>query len=266
MTIGRTEPLVRVQGVTVAYGATIALQDVSLELKGKGLVQVIGPNGAGKTTLFKVIAGVVTPLRGRVYVNGVDVTGKPEVAGRYVSYMPQLPPEIDVPLTPYEALERYIMLYAARWPRIRAKTEVRKRVEEVLSLVGLPRDAWHKPIPSLSGGQRQRAMLARALAVERPVLLLDEPLASIDPAGRAELARLIGEVSRERLVVVTSHDPTLLKPYTRLMVLLNRRVVAVGGVDEVLRVEVLSKVYGAAAIEVAPGHVHIADSHAPTRW
>ncbi len=256
----------RVENVTVVYGNVVALEDVSFSVKGPGLIQVLGPNGAGKTTLFKTIIGVVKPVKGRVTVNGVDVTGKPEEAGKYIAYMPQLPPDIDVPLTPYEALERYLLLYARRWPRLTVPAWVRRRVEEALTMVGLPEAAWHKPLSSLSGGQRQRVMLARAIVVDRPIVLLDEPLASIDPAGRAEIAKLIGDIARSRLVIASSHDPTLLRPYTKTMILVNRRVVAIGSVEEVMRVDVLVRVYGGAAIEVAPGHVHIADSHVTTRW
>ena len=106
----------------------------------------------------------------------------------------------------------------------------------------------------------QRVLIARALVHDPQILLMDEPLSAVDPRGRAELARLIGGLGEEKLVIVTSHDPALLLEYTRSIILLNRRVVAVGPPSELLRIELLRKVYGGAAIILEP-HVHICDSH-----
>ncbi len=255
-------PSLRLENVTVVLGGQKVLEDVTLRVKGPGLIQVLGPNGAGKTTLFRTILGLVKPVKGRVIVNDVDVTGEPDEAGKHVSYMPQTYPEIDLPLTPIEALQHYLALYHKRWPRL-VSGNLREKVYWALEAVGLPRDAWNKPLHSLSGGQRQRVMLARALVTDRPVMLLDEPLASVDPAGRAELAKLIAEFAREKLVIVSSHDPTLLLEHTDAVVLLNHRVVAFGPPEKVLRVDVLREVYGGAVVEVTEGHVHIADSHLP---
>ncbi len=247
--------------VTVAYGDAVALEDVTLRLRGPGLVLLMGPNGAGKTTLMRAVAGLVRPLRGRVLVDGVDVTGRPEAAGRFVAYMPQTAPEVHLPLTALEAVEWYLSIARARWPRLLAGRRLRSIAERALEAVGLPRDMWDKPVASLSVGLRQRVMLARVLALGTPVLLLDEPLAPVDPAGRAELAELLASIARERLVVVSVHDPSLLRPHAAMVVLLRRRLVAAGRPDEVLRAEVLERVYGRAVVEVPPGQPHIADSH-----
>jgi zinc/manganese transport system ATP-binding protein len=245
--------------ITVTYGSVVAIEDVSLALRGPGLVQLLGPNGAGKTTLMKVVAGLVRPRRGRVLINGVDVTGNPGRASRFVAYMPQLAPEVHVPLTPIEAVEMYASLRLRRWPRL--GSSARSLAAKMLEAVKLPRRLWYSPLTTLSSGERQKVMLARILVANTPILLLDEPLASIDPPGRVEIANLIASLSKERLVIVSTHDPTLLLAHTSSVILLHRRVVAVGPPGDVLKAEILSKVYGKGVVEVPAGHLHIVDSH-----
>jgi zinc/manganese transport system ATP-binding protein len=165
----------------------------------------------------------------------------------------------ESPVTPYDLVSSALVL-RRRWPRLRVNPEEAKLVEEALEAVGLPRSVWRLRLGELSGGQLQRVLLARALVHRPPILLLDEPLSAIDPRGRAELAKLIGDLGEEKLVIVTSHDPVLLLRYTKGVVLLNRKVVAAGPPEEVLRLDMLRKVYGAAVLEVGV-HPHICDSH-----
>ncbi len=253
-------PTVRVEGVTVSYKGEPAVEDATFQLNGPGLVQLLGPNGAGKTTLLRTIAGLVKPDKGRVLVNGVEVTGNPVAAGRWVGIIPQRPPISQVnPMTVYEFVETRLLL-KRRWPRLRSGGEVRARVERLLATVGLPREAWGKRLWELSGGMLMRTFIARTLAAEPEILLMDEPLAPVDPAGKVRLARLIVELARERLVIVTSHDPELLLPYTKTIVLVNRRVIASGAPGEVLTAENLRRVYGEGFIE-SGGHLHILDEH-----
>lgn len=226
---------VRVENVHVHYGFVKALENVSLELESPGIVQVLGPNGAGKSTLFKVIAGVVKPSTGKVYVDGVEVTGNPEVAGRFIAYMPQSnePPRWST-LTVWEYVETAASIKALKWPRLRP-SKVRDIVENCLNVVGLPERLWKARLSELSGGSYQRANLARTLIGGAPVILLDEPLASVDPEGRISLAGILARLARERLIVVSSHDPHPLLEYTKLVVLLNRKLIAMGDPDSVLR-------------------------------
>ncbi len=245
----------------VTYGRETVLEVEKLRFEGPGLYQLLGPNGAGKTTLLRVIAGLVKPAQGEVIVNGVRVEGRPELAGRYIGYVPQVEhigrPEF--PATPFDVVASALLLRKP-WPRLKTPGWARRRVEEVLREVGLPEEAWWKNLSELSGGQLQRVLIARALVHQPRILLLDEPLSAVDPRGRAELARLIGGLGEDKLVIVSSHDPSLLLEYTRSIVLLNRRVVAAGKPEEVMRVELLRKVYGGAALVLEP-HVHICDSH-----
>jgi len=244
---------VKLENITVGYGDYIVLREVTLVLRGPGLVQILGPNGAGKTTLLRTILGFIKPLKGRVLVNDIDVTGRPSQVGKYAGYVPQLEPSArHYPITAWELIETEC--------EIRCRDGNRRRIEEVLSRVGLPREAWHRPIGRLSGGQRQRVFIARALVHDPPLLVMDEPFSAVDPAGKAGLAELIGWLSNSKLVIVTSHDPMLLLKYTRTVVLVNRGVVAVGTPEEVLRRETLEKVYGGAVLVVGE-HPHIFDEH-----
>ncbi|GAB6147821.1 metal ABC transporter ATP-binding protein [Stetteria hydrogenophila] len=247
---------IEVRDVWVYYGDTPALRDVNLRLEGLGLVVIIGPNGAGKTTLLKTILGLIRPAKGKVIVNGLDVTGSPEKAGRLIGYVPQLVRQSFLfPITPFELVSASLKLRGFRGDR-------RKVTEHCLTKLRLPREAWYKPLSSLSGGMLQRVLIAKALAWDPPILVLDEPLSAVDARGRSEIAELIGNLSRDKLVVVTTHDPILFIDHARLVVVIgDGRVVAVGRPEEVLKVEVLRKVYGAAA-RLVEGYVHIGDFHA----
>ncbi len=255
------EPVIKIVELTVGYGNEIILENINLEFRGPGLIQVLGPNGAGKTTLLRTILGLIKPLKGRIYINDVDVTGSPGKAGSNIGYVPQLfiTGHNPYPVTAWEFVESSLLLHK-RWPRLFILLKDRKRIEYILERVGLQKDAWHKSLWNLSGGQRQRVLIARALIHDPDILVMDEPLSAVDPAGRAELAKLIGELAREKLVVVTSHDPMLLLKYTSMVVLLNRRLYMYGRPEEILTLENTRKIYGEAAIPVRE-HIHISDAH-----
>lgn len=252
----------KVEELTVGYGDNIVLKDMSFSLEGPGIVQVLGPNGAGKTTLLRTLLGLIKPLYGRVYINGEDVTGCPEKAGGYVGYVPQLlmADKQVFPLTAWEVVENSLLLHKKKWPRLYTTVSYMEKIKNVLEQVGLPRDSWFKSFWKLSGGQRQRVLIARALVHNPDILVMDEPFSSVDPTGRAELVELIANLSREKLVIVSSHDPMLLLKYTRKVILMNRGLYIIGAPDEVLTLENTRKIYGAAAIPVKE-HIHICDTH-----
>ncbi|MCE4625055.1 MAG: metal ABC transporter ATP-binding protein [Desulfurococcales archaeon] len=248
-----------IENLTVTLGGSRVLDDINLSFEGPGLYLILGPNGAGKTTLFRSILGLIRPDNGRIRVDGEDVTGRPERAGNYIAYTPQRPPIGKfTPFTPWELVCTALSLRTQRWPRIRCTSK--RRVEESLRLVGLDPGVWHKRLPELSGGTLMRAYIARSVALDKEILLMDEPLAPIDPAWRARIAELLGSLARRKLILVSLHDYVLLEGLARGVVLLNRRVVAAGRPEEVLKVDVLRSVYGPSVVEVRE-HVHIADYH-----
>jgi len=245
--------------IDVVMDGEVILKDLNLSFKAPGLYQIIGPNGSGKTTLFRTIIGLIKPFKGMILLDGEDITGKPERASYRIGYMPQLSRDIDIPLTAFEIVLDSLLLHRKHFPRFASKEDVRK-TEETLTLVHLPRDRWNKPFNELSGGEKQRVLLARALVYDPDVLLLDEPLSAIDPLGKVEFVELIGKLSKDKLIIATSHDPYLLLRYSKEIVILNRAYYRIGKPDEILTLEVLSKVYGEAAIRLEE-HVHISDAH-----
>ena len=253
---------VSVEEVDVIIGDVMILENISFYIDGPGIVQILGPNGAGKTTLLKTILGLVEPVKGKVRINGNDVTGNPMLAGRFIGYMPQLVPAENehFPITLWELVELEYLLRKGNWPRLFSSRHVKKEVSSILLKVGLSPDLWNRNVWRLSGGERQRALIARALVHDPPILALDEPFSAVDPAGRAELARLIGSLSENKLILATSHDPMLLLPYTRTIILVNRRIYAIGDPEEVLTLDNTRKVYGEAAIPIRE-RIHICDYH-----
>ncbi len=250
---------IEVQDVIVTFKGERVLEIENLRLEGPGLIQILGPNGAGKTTFLRVLAGLVKPLRGRVLVNGVDTTGRPGVAGRILGYVPQRPP-----MGRYSPISVFDLVCLGRSVRHGKLSRLRCRDGWILRLleeVGLSGGIVWKRLWELSGGQVMRAFIARTLSHEPEIILMDEPLSPVDPAGKADLASRIGRLAESRLVIVTSHDPMILLPYTKAIMLLNRRLIAYGSPSEVLREDKLRLVYGGAAIPVRETHVHIADSH-----
>ncbi len=249
-----------IDNVHIKAGDEVLLENVNLELQGPGLVVVIGPNGAGKTTLFKTITGLVKPARGRIRFCGTDVTGNPRMAGRLIGYMPQLS-EVNrsFPVTGWELVESSVV-FRMRPPRLRAPREVVERIQRIIEEVGAL-DYASKPLSELSGGQVQRLLLARAVAAGTPVLLLDEPTSAVDPRGRLGVVSYIKELAREKLVLLSTHDPTLFRDAASLIVVMWKGVKAVGPPREVLRPDTLREVYGDMVIPVKEC-VHLVDGHA----
>jgi zinc/manganese transport system ATP-binding protein len=243
---------ITLESLSVKRGGKLVLNNLNAVFEGPGLYQVIGPNGSGKTTLLLTIMGVLKPTSGRVLIEGFQEVTKP-----FLSYMPQyysIPR--DAPITVYEFIEGYYKM-TKPWPRFKV---VGSRVEEALKRVGVPKSLWSEKLSKLSGGMIQRVFLARALVLDPPILLLDEPFSNIDPEGKVDLADSIGELSRDKLVIVTSHDPILLLEYTRRILVIGHGYYVFGEVNEVLKQEVLKKFYKRCAIELEK-HVHIVDWH-----
>ncbi len=188
-----------VQHVSKRFGDFTALDDVSLEVAEGSLTALLGPSGSGKSTLLRIIAGLEMPDAGTVLLDGADMTvARPQDRG------------IGFVFQHYAAFAhmsvRENVAFGLRI-RKRPREELRARVDELLELVGLT--AWGGQRPAqLSGGQRQRMALARALAVEPRVLLLDEPFGALDATVRAELRRWLRRLHDERGVttVLVTHD------------------------------------------------------------
>ena len=190
---------IEVEGISKRFGEFVALEDVSLEVPEGALTALLGPSGSGKSTLLRIIAGLEQPDQGVVRIAGQDVTSaRPQDRG------------IGFVFQHYAAFAHMTVFNNVAFGlkiRKRKPAEVRARVEELLALVGLTQWAGQRP-HQLSGGQRQRMALARALAVEPQVLLLDEPFGALDANVRAELRRWLRRLHDEQGVttVLVTHD------------------------------------------------------------
>ncbi len=188
-----------VMDVGKRFGDFVALEDVSIEVKEGSLTALLGPSGSGKSTLLRIIAGLEGPDTGRILIQGNDVTrARPQDRG--IGFVFQH-------YAPFNHMTvRDNVAFGLRIRR-RPKPEIRARVDELLKLVGLT--AWAAQRPAqLSGGQRQRMALARALAVDPRVLLLDEPFGALDANVRAELRHWLRRLHDEQGVttVLVTHD------------------------------------------------------------
>jgi sulfate/thiosulfate transport system ATP-binding protein len=216
-----------VQAVCKRFGDFTALQDVSIAVAEGSLTALLGPSGSGKSTLLRIIAGLETPDGGSVLLDGADVTpARPQDRG------------IGFVFQHYAAFAhmsvRENVAFGLRI-RKRPRDEVRARVDELLELVGLT--AWGGQRPGqLSGGQRQRMALARALAVQPRVLLLDEPFGALDATVRAELRRWLRRLHDEQgvtTVLVTHDQEEAMEVADRIAVMHEGRIEQVGSPREV---------------------------------
>jgi sulfate/thiosulfate transport system ATP-binding protein len=190
---------ISVRSVRKQFGAFVALDDVSVEIAPGSLTALLGPSGSGKSTLLRVIAGLETPDSGTVFIDGTNVTGRP----------PQ-EREIGFVFQHYAAFKHMTVARNIAFGleiRKRPKDEIAKRVAELLELVQLEGLANRFP-SQLSGGQRQRMGLARALAVDPSVLLLDEPFGALDARVRTELRAWLRRLHDEThtTTVIVTHD------------------------------------------------------------
>jgi sulfate transport system ATP-binding protein len=219
--------MIEARGIDKRYGDFVALEDVSLTVPEGSLTALLGPSGSGKSTLLRVIAGLESPDTGRVLIDGADATPTP-ARSRGVGFVFQH----------YAAFKHMSVAENVAFGltiRKRPRDEVRRRVAELLELVGLSHLAARRP-GQLSGGQRQRMALARALAVEPRVLLLDEPFGALDARVREELREWLRRLHDDVGVttVFVTHDQQEAMDVAEQIVVINQgRVEQAGAPDDI---------------------------------
>jgi len=255
--------MIELENVTVRYQELVALEDVSLEVAPGEFLALIGPNGSGKTTLVKAILGLVTPAAGAVRLFGKppqQLNGEWKRVG-YVPQIAQLDPRFPIRVFDVVLMGRYGHLGLIRRPG----SGDRKAAWRALEQVGM-NDLAQRPIGRLSGGQRQRVLVARALATEPKLLLLDEPTTGVDVGTTEGLFDLLEALHRQGMtILVVSHDVGVVAQHVNQVACLNRQLVAHGRPDEVLGGEVLECMYGPQAAFVGHGdfpHV-VVQRHGP---
>jgi len=196
------QTVVRIDGVTKAYGSLTAVDDVTIPIRDGEFLTILGPSGAGKTTILHMIAGFERPTAGEIYIEGDPVSDEP-------------PNERDIGLV-FQSLALFPHMTVAgniAFPlkmRREDPGNIEKRVEDALDLVQLPREYTDKPVGDLSGGQQQRVAFARAIVYEPTLLLLDEPLSSLDKKLREEMRGELARIHDETglTIVHVTHNQT----------------------------------------------------------
>jgi manganese/zinc/iron transport system ATP- binding protein len=230
---------IEVHDLTVSYQKKPVLYGVDLEVEEGSLVGIIGPNGAGKSTLIKTIMNMIKPNGGYVKIFGET----PKTGIKRIGYIPQKESvDWDFPVTVFDVVLMGRYGHLGWFGRIRK--EDRTKANECLEQVNMLAYA-DRPIGNLSGGQQQRVFLARALAQESAVYLMDEPFAGVDAVTEKTMISILQEMKNAgKTLVVVHHDLASAREYFDQLLLLNMRKVAYGPVQEVYTHELLQKTYG----------------------
>lgn len=215
---GEQETAIRIRDLDFSYNGTPILQGVNLEIMARDSLCIVGPNGGGKTTLLKLILGLLKPNRGEIEVLGLP----PEKNRLRIGYVPQYA-RYD-PQFPVTVLDVVLM---GRLDRIFCGPYAKKDKEAALAALaemGLA-DLAGRLFAEISGGQRQRVLIARALAAEGELLILDEPTANIDAASEEHLFELLAKLNERLTVMLVTHDVGFASKFFKSIVCVNRQVV-----------------------------------------
>lgn len=247
-------PALSAHKVTLSYHSAPVVDEVSFQIDAGRLVGILGPNGAGKSTLIKGLLGLMTPDAGKVRFFGQSL----EAVRQRVVYVPQRSAvDWQFPITVRE------VVLMGRYGRLglfgRPSRRDRRIANESMERVGIA-DLAARQIGELSGGQQQRVFLARALAQEGDLILMDEPFVGVDAATEEAIVELLrGMRDSGRTVLVVNHDLQTARSYFDELLLLNKKLVAHGPTAEIFTPEMLTRAYGGrlAIIEGSSGPAHM---------
>ena len=250
------QPILDVRQLTVRYDGRVALEGITFHLHEGERVAVVGPNGAGKSTLFKVVSGVMPPTSGEVNIFGSRPRGHVCIA--YIPQRSQVDWNFPVSVADVVMMGRSAKLGPLNWPRRKDWDYVHHALETVELA-----DLASRQIGQLSGGQQQRMFIARALAQEAELMLMDEPLTGLDTPSQESLLDLLDRLKMERVtVMVATHDLEQAANHFDRIMLLNHRIVSFGTPDTVLRTENLLKAYG-GRMRIEPQGTMLVDDCCP---
>lgn len=237
-----------VKDLKSGYGDTLVLHRVSFSVERSEFIGIIGPNGSGKTTLLKTLTHIIRPIEGTVLLEGKDIhrMGSLEIARKFAMVGQDL-----ISIFSFTVNEIVLM---GRTPHIGIFGHEKKQdleiVQEILQLTDLE-DFKDRPIDELSAGERQRVLVARALAQQPKVLLLDEPTAHLDIGYQVEILDLVKSLKKEKLltVICVLHDLNLASQYCDRILLLNKGMVAgLAPPTQILRYDTIEKVFNAVVL------------------
>jgi ABC-type Mn2+/Zn2+ transport system ATPase subunit len=250
------QPILAVEQLSITYNSHTALEDITFHLHPGELVALVGPNGAGKSTLLKAIAGVLAPNRGKVAIFGTGPRGHICIA--FIPQRAQVDWHFPVSVADVVMMGRSAKMKPLTWPDKRDW----QRVRAALDLVGLS-DLRNRQIGQLSGGQQQRMFIARALAQEAELMLMDEPLGGLDLPAQESLLDLMKNLQQQKITIMAAmHDLDLAARHFDRIMLLNRRLIAFGNAQHVLQPYKLVRAYGGSIrlMETPQGLLALEDS------
>jgi iron complex transport system ATP-binding protein len=233
-----------VKEISFRYAQQWVIEDLSFRVEVGEFCGIIGPNGSGKTTLLKILYGLINPQRGGVFIDGGELSRmkRPDIAKK-IAVVPQ-ETQISFPFTSFEVVLMGRSPYLGRLQfEGRDDFEIAERAMRLTDTLHFSR----RPINELSGGERQRIFIARALAQEPEIILLDEPTSNLDISHQVEFYDLISRLNREKnlTILTVSHDINLASEYCRKIILLKEgRIFKMGSPREVVAEEYIRQVYG----------------------
>jgi cobalamin transport system ATP-binding protein len=236
--------MIEVDSIFFRYHQDWVLQDVSFEVRKGEFVGVIGPNGSGKTTLLKILYRLLTPQRGEVLIDRLSLK---KMSRREIAKKIAVVAQETYPVFPFRAIEMVLMGRSPYLGHLMFESpkdlEIAKKAMEWTEILPIA----ERPIDELSGGERKRVFIARALAQEPEVILLDEPTANLDIHHQAEFLDLILSLNREKglTIFMASHDLNLASEYCdRLFLVQHGKIYKMGSAEEVMTRENIERVYG----------------------
>jgi ABC-type Mn2+/Zn2+ transport system ATPase subunit len=246
---------IQMENVTVAYSGKVALHGANLALKAGSISGLVGMNGAGKSTLFKAIMGFVKPVTGQVLIEGLPLRSAQK--RNLIAYVPQAE-DVDwnFPVSVWDVVMMGGYMNFLRRPSPQDRQVVRQSLERL--------QMWElrdRQIGELSGGQKKRAFLARALAQQGNILLLDEPFTGVDIKTEKAMIDLLLELrSGGHTILISTHDLSSITTFCDQVVLINRTILAYGETSEVFTAENLSRTFGGSVGDLSLHKSRIARS------
>ena len=241
----------KVNKIEFAYNSTSVLENISLELDRSEILGIVGPNGTGKSTLIRCIDQILKPQQGTILLDENDITtmNRMEIA-RKMGYVPQSTTRVF----PASVVDTVLM---GRRPHLgwKSSEEDMDKVLEILELLGIVEFAM-RDFNEISGGQQQKVLIARALAQEADILLLDEPTSNLDIRHQLEVMEILKDIVRNKGIsaVMAIHDLNLASRYTDQILMMNGgRIFAAGDPPSVLTVENIKRVYGVEVLVKSDG-------------
>jgi branched-chain amino acid transport system ATP-binding protein len=243
---GSLGALLETEHVTKAFGGLVAVEDVSIRVKPRSIVSIIGPNGAGKTTFFNMLTGLYKPTLGTIFFGGRDVTGtRPDIimalgvarTFQNIRLFSSMSATENVMVGQHARMKAGLFASILRPPAVRQEEKaVRDKAREMLDYVGLKADQFDRLASNLSYGDQRRVEIARALASDPALLLLDEPTAGMNPQESARLTQFMEQLREERslTIVLIEHDMRVVMGVSEHITVLDHGTkIAEGGPDEI---------------------------------